>query len=107
MGCTWVANLTCSMVPLLMITDMIHPWSASNKNRRPTQNGGSILYKLLPIPCIIQSENDKKDRGDQHIHPAMEDRVEKYLRVLVNGDIVRIQEDVPLAFPDSSLYHGE
>ena len=68
---------------------------------------GFVLYKFLPVSGVVQSEDDKEDRGDQHIHPAMEDRVEKYLRVLVNGDIVRIQEDVPLAFPDSSLYHGE
>ena len=71
------------------------------------QDGGFVLYKFLPIPCIIQPEYDEEDRGDQHIHPAMEDRVEKYLRIFINGDIVRIQEDIPLAVPDSPLYHGE
>ena len=79
----------------------------SNKNRRPALDCGFVLYKFLPVSGIIQSEDDKEDRGDQHIHPAMEDRVEKYLRVLINGDIVGIQENVPLAIPDSSLYHGE
>ena len=49
-----------------------------------------LLYKFLPVSGVIQSEDDKEDRGDQHVHPAMEDRVEKYLRVLVNGNIVRI-----------------
>ena len=68
---------------------------------------GFLLYKFLPVSGVVQSEDDKEDRGDQHIHPAMEDRVEKYLRVLINGDIVGIQENVPLAIPDSSLYHGE
>ena len=49
-----------------------------------------VLYKFLPVSGIIQSVDDKEDRGDQHVHPAMEDRVEEYLRVLVNGNIVRI-----------------
>lgn len=71
------------------------------------EDGGFVLYKFLPVSGVVQSEDDKEDRGDQHIHPAMEDRVEKYLRVLVNGNIVGIQENIPLAIPDSSLYHGE
>lgn len=68
---------------------------------------GFVLYKFLPVSGVIQSEDDEEDGGDQHVHPAMEDCVEKYLRVLVNGNIVRIQENVPLAVPDSSLHHGE
>ena len=46
MGCTWVANLTCWMVPLLMITDMIHPWSASNKNRPPSNTERRLLFYI-------------------------------------------------------------
>ncbi len=68
---------------------------------------GFVLYKFLPVSGVVQTKDDKEDRGNQHVHPAMEDRVEEYLRVLVNGNIVRIQENVPLTIPDSSLYHGE
>ena len=68
---------------------------------------GFVLYKFLPVSGVVQTKDDKEDRGNQHVHPAMEDRVEEYLRVLVNGNIVRIQENVPLAVPDSSLHHGE
>ena len=56
---------------------------------------GFVLYKFLPVSGVVQTKDDK------------EDSVEEYLRVLVNGNIVRIQENVPLTIPDSSLYHGE
>ena len=66
-----------------------------------------VLYKFLPVSGVVQAKDDKEDRGNQHVHPAMENRVEKYLRVFINGNIVGIQENIPLAIPDSSLYHGE
>ena len=38
-------------------------WSVSNKNRRPALDGGFVLYKFLPVSGVVQSEDDKEDRG--------------------------------------------
>ena len=53
------------------------------------------LYEFLPVAGVVQSDDDKEGRGDQHVYPAMENGVEEYLRVLVNGNIIRVEEDVP------------
>ena len=41
-------------------------WKTSDKKRRHLLDGVFCLYKFLPVSGIIQSEDDKEDRGDQH-----------------------------------------
>ena len=55
--------------------------------------------------CIRdRADDDKEGGGDQHVYPAMENGVEEDLRVLVEGDIVRVEEDVPLTCTEAFIH---
>lgn len=64
-----------------------------------------LLYEFLSVAGVIQPDDDKEGRGDQHVYPAMENGVEEYLRVLVNGNVVGVQEDIPLADTEAAVHH--
>lgn len=56
---------------------------------------------------VVQTDDDKEGRSDQHVYPAMENGVEEYLRVFIEGNIVWIEEDVPLAGTEAFFHHKE
>lgn len=56
---------------------------------------------------VVQTDDDKEGRSDQHVYLAMENGVEEYLRVFIEGNIVWIEEDVPLAGTEAFFHHKE
>ena len=56
---------------------------------------------------VVQTDDDKEGRSDQHVYLAMENGGEEYLRVFIQRNIVRVQENVPLAGTEAFFHHKE